>query len=440
MPDNRALDMCADLGVKWIRVDFNWYAIEPAKGKFNWKATDRVVREAESRGLYIFGTLAYTPKWASGGKEIQHPALDPRDWYDFVYIIVSRYSGSVKHWGMWNEPNLPGFFSGTADDYVNKILKIGRDAVKAADPGGLVLGPDLSHRTKRKYRWDKWMKPILESGGGYIDIITHHIYKKSAQKLFRLLGGPTRPWELLPVTELITQSGCAGKPLWITETGWCAYDIGYEDQAELLTELLYLKEIHQWPDKIFIYQLFDDKYQRREFGILTSGLERKPAYTAYKYHIQRYWSSADSTAPGPEITGFPDYIIFEAETDPAHRQGRREKDGWACDPLLHRADYMCIGPEFRSLPGNTSAAVFRILVDDINKDNKDIVSIDIYDSDSGKILGAHKIERSEFKNPFRYQDFIITYSTPAGSRIMPRVFWDGNAYTRANRITITGGK
>ena len=56
----------------------------------------------------------------------------------------------VTHYGIWNEPNLDGFFEGTVQEYVDTILLPGAAAVRTGCQAAgyddcLVLGPDLAH-------------------------------------------------------------------------------------------------------------------------------------------------------------------------------------------------------------------------------------------------------------------------------------------------------
>ena len=125
LPSSSLLDRVAAAGIAWIRVDFNWFMMEPARGVYDWTITDAVVGDARARGLNIYATLAYSPAWATGGQPPNTPPMDPKDWYAFVYTTVSRYRGSIQHWGMWNEPNFKHFFSGSPAQYINTILRVG---------------------------------------------------------------------------------------------------------------------------------------------------------------------------------------------------------------------------------------------------------------------------------------------------------------------------
>src|SRR5262249_37402832 len=65
-------DISAGLGVPWVRLDFDWFRIEPEQGNFLWPEWDRTVTRFAEHGVRMLATLAYTPAWASS-----HPA-NPR--------------------------------------------------------------------------------------------------------------------------------------------------------------------------------------------------------------------------------------------------------------------------------------------------------------------------------------------------------------------------
>ena len=115
LPSSAQLDRVAAAGIAWIRVDFNWYMMQPARERYDWALTDAVVHDARARGLNVYATLAYTPGWANGGQGLNVPPLNADDWYNFVYETVSRYRHYVRHWGMWNEPNFTAFWSGSVE-------------------------------------------------------------------------------------------------------------------------------------------------------------------------------------------------------------------------------------------------------------------------------------------------------------------------------------
>ncbi|MGZ4677541.1 MAG: hypothetical protein ACXV8Y_13495, partial [Acidimicrobiia bacterium] len=59
------LDAVVAAGARWTSIDVDWNSIQPDdEFGFDWSVTDRVVREAATRGLHVVGMLAYSPPWA----------------------------------------------------------------------------------------------------------------------------------------------------------------------------------------------------------------------------------------------------------------------------------------------------------------------------------------------------------------------------------------
>jgi polysaccharide biosynthesis protein PslG len=288
LPSSVLLDRVAAAGIAWIRVDFNWVMMEPARGVYDWTLTDAVVSDARARGLNIYATLAYSPAWATGGQAPNTPPLDPQDWYAFVHTTVSRYRGSVQHWGMWNEPNFKHFFSGSPEQYIDTILRVGAQAVRDADPSGAVLGPELAQEGD----WWVWLYRVLDEAADVIDIVTQHSYQDTGDDVLRRLGGPVPPWNWPTVRDVLRWTGTADKALWLTETGWNTADVSEEAQAASYEQVLAGVEADEWLEKVFFYQLVDEPDNPDQKGILRVDLSPKLAYEAYQRHIASQASTA----------------------------------------------------------------------------------------------------------------------------------------------------
>jgi hypothetical protein len=68
LPSSALLDRVAAAGIAWIRVDFNWYDLQPARDRYDWTLADAVVHDARAGGLNVYATLSYTPAWATAGR------------------------------------------------------------------------------------------------------------------------------------------------------------------------------------------------------------------------------------------------------------------------------------------------------------------------------------------------------------------------------------
>ncbi len=214
LPADSDQEMIKAAGIDWVRLDVNWFQLEPSKGNFQWGYLDKIFDKSHSLGLNVFATLSYTPQWAAANKSCApgqggcsgcntQTLANVGDWQNFVTQVVNRYKGKVKHWGMWNEPNLEHFYCGSPDQYINEILIPGAQAAKAADPSCVVLGPELAGVGGSDAwngdegtclfgacifnGWELSLGYVLSKAGTHIDIIAHHFYKDHAKELATIL-------------------------------------------------------------------------------------------------------------------------------------------------------------------------------------------------------------------------------------------------------------
>lgn len=289
LPDEPQLDLAADLGVDWIRIDFIWAFVEPEQDVFDWARYDQLIAESRERNLRIFATISGTPDWATSGAEGPGVPDDSADWWDICYRAAARYRGWVEAWGMWNEPNLDRFWEGTLVDYRVQILKRGADAVHAADPHALVAGPELAHLNSAN--WEGWMRSCVGGAFEELDVVTHHVYPSgvgAGDVTRKLEEGGSYPWDPPSVRKVLRDLGWFGRPFWLSETGVetdtggaYAQAVFYED---LLMEWFPPDGDAKWIDRLFFYQLLDDpRFPDITFGIAgpPPGLEPKLAFEYY---------------------------------------------------------------------------------------------------------------------------------------------------------------
>ena len=325
LPADDVLDMCVDLGVPWIRIDANWRDVHTGPGAFQFSDVDRVVDHARTRGLSVYMTLAYTPDWVArvprtrsdsyGGND--EPATST-EWVAFVEAAVARYSArGVTHFGLWNEPNLDGFWESAAgvDAYVDRILIPGADAVNRACASCLVLGPDIAHVGN----YDVFLGQVLTRAGSRFDILTHHIYNgwpetgtsiADGDRFLEALEMRRFPFTRASLREVLDAHGYTGE-VWITETGYRATP---GDAAAEARQATYVRRVMEeqlaraWWTNTFFYEITDCGVDDPSctidgFGITrgTRGLPRtfpadyreKPSYLEIRGFVDAH----------PEITG-----------------------------------------------------------------------------------------------------------------------------------------
>ncbi|NMA46548.1 MAG: family 1 glycosylhydrolase [Lentisphaerae bacterium] len=216
------LDLMQAAGIKWARADFTWAQIEPRENEFDFAVYDRVVAEAEKRQVKILPILCYNSKWTKG---FAHENLDA--WARYVRTLVSRYGDRLKHWEVWNEPNI-GFWkpSPNPEQYVS-LLKVSYQTIKAVDPALEVLYGGMAGVAP------KFLEDTLKLGAGaFYDIMNIHPYCYPATIEQRR--------SLVEVDELreILRKYNAPERIWITETGWPTHQSEAPIHARFWAEMI----------------------------------------------------------------------------------------------------------------------------------------------------------------------------------------------------------
>jgi len=77
VPQEAVADEVVEAGIRWVRVDFQWSAVEHERDVYYWKRNDALIDRLEVRGLRIYAGLGATPAWATSGSEFSGMPDDP---------------------------------------------------------------------------------------------------------------------------------------------------------------------------------------------------------------------------------------------------------------------------------------------------------------------------------------------------------------------------
>lgn len=258
---DKAAAMAQAAGVKWTREEFQWNRMEPAKGQYDWTFYDKLVETAERHGISVYGLLAY---WSGWTKPYSLEGID--DYCRWAGAVVSRYKGRVKHWEVWNEPNI-FFWSGPKELYPTLLAKAYR-AIKQADPEAVVLGCSTAGIDLG------FIKRCIDAGSPF-DAVTVHPYRPD-------LADQAFIEELRRTAEV-----AENRRVWITEMGWPTQLNGGTSerrQAELLARSYLCAGASGVCDNMGWYDFRSDGpdpfYNEHNFGVLRNDLAPKPAYRA----------------------------------------------------------------------------------------------------------------------------------------------------------------
>ncbi len=167
---------------------------------FQWHQVDKVIDSLLSIGLRPFVELGSMPAALASGDttifEWQMNVTPPARWEEwgelveaFARHVIDRYgSEEVRQWyfEVWNEPNLPGFWTGSQTDYW-QLFKTAALALSQVDPSLRVGGPASS-----KGAWVKDLIAYCESDQVPIHFVSTHYYP---QDQFNEGGEPVREGE-----------------------------------------------------------------------------------------------------------------------------------------------------------------------------------------------------------------------------------------------------
>lgn len=161
-----SIDEIIASGVKWIHLGADWGSLQTAPGAgpdYNpskWNMTDvmkfdAIVNRLSASGVSMVWTLGFTAPWASsmpGSPNATRYPPAPANWSDwnaFVSVITNRYKGKIKHWEVWNEPDLSGFWLGSVAQYHELLMRASQE-IRATDASNKSLV--AAHRRPRRPR------------------------------------------------------------------------------------------------------------------------------------------------------------------------------------------------------------------------------------------------------------------------------------------------
>jgi hypothetical protein len=241
--DDPAVNVATELGrmrasgISQLRAVFDWAAAQPTgPDSTDLVKLDALVGAAAKRRMAVLPIVIHSPGWAAdqaaGTDAYAAPPKDPATYAAFLATLVRRYgpAGSfwaqnaglprmpIRRWQIWNEPNIPRFWSRRpfAKSYA-ALLKASDAAIAAADPGARVLLGGLTNGVDSP-AWEALAELYAAGGGGHFDVIAVHPYTGTSGRVIETIrrvraaaarhGGARTP---IALTELSWSSGGGGR-------------------------------------------------------------------------------------------------------------------------------------------------------------------------------------------------------------------------------------
>lgn len=302
-------------GAGWTRIFFRWDVIQPG-GPSDWKPTnvpDPLLEAEIASGREVAAVLIGTPAWATeSGTSTAVPPLEY--WGDFVYKIATQYKGRIKHWIIWNQPDVTDATSpnhtwdGTVEDYYH-LLKEGYQKIKGVDPAMQVHLAGLTYTFDRDRSQPQYLSRLLEviqadpeaaSQNYYFDVVSYHLYYN-----------PRQTFEALTeVRSILDAHGIGNKPIWLNETNAppsddyleplaapAATSVTLEEQSAYVIQTFALA-LAGGAERVAFNKLRNDNPHPESvepYGLLRADNSRRPAFAAFQA-VTKYFANTQKAS------------------------------------------------------------------------------------------------------------------------------------------------
>jgi hypothetical protein len=315
------IDMVKQTKAKVTRIDILWSKVAPTQPAnptnpndpaYDWSRLDAIFTGLTAANITPIVSTYSTPDWAVQGRNTAHEteynpnAPRPTQFADFMQAVVTRYNGffippgasaplpRVRHFEIWNEPNLKNFFRVNTRSTVAAYAKLVTAAypkIKLANSSAQVIagvGGPRSTSGQGNVSARVWLNTLTSSRAVKFDAYSQHIYpsrgplfrSKSYDKAF-----PT--WRSLPEIFEALDKKKKGMKLYITEAGYTTGSTDFRttkvskgQQRTFLKQLFGLKDVKSTRVAAVVwFNLQDNK--NWPGGLITAAGVKKPAYNAF---------------------------------------------------------------------------------------------------------------------------------------------------------------
>jgi hypothetical protein len=275
------LDLIAEAGFKFIRMDLTWEAVERQKGVYEFDKTgyDSLTEGAAKRGIRILYILDYSNRLYESERSVR-TEQGRIAFAAFAAAAAARYAGRGILWEIWNESNIEIFWKPRPDvnDYC-RLVEAASAQIKKADKNALVVAPATSTIPF------KWLEDCFKRGMlNWIDVLSVHPYRPHPPETV------IKDYEKL--RDLIKRYAPGDKEIPIISGEWGYSNINWDSsrltnrqQAQYLVREFLINLYQKVPVSIW-YDWKNDgtnpDEREHHFGLVCHDLNPKDAYTAAK--------------------------------------------------------------------------------------------------------------------------------------------------------------
>ena len=186
---HRATPWVGKLGVKWARCQTGWARTETTKGTYEFGWLDDVVDGLLAVGVQPWFNLGYgNPLYSPGADEAAvgwAPVFDEaarQAWVRYTRAIAEHFAGRVRHWEIWNEPNISHFWKPKKSDPADyaDLVKMTAPEIRRRVPDAVIIGCATAGIDTG------FVRGCLAHGlAEHVDKVTYHPYRRRPEAGYR---------------------------------------------------------------------------------------------------------------------------------------------------------------------------------------------------------------------------------------------------------------
>ena len=233
----------------------------------------RIVELTEAYGLRLMVRLSNPPAWSRADPNAgdNAPPDDLGDYVNYAVAVARRYRDRIRHYQIWNEPNIYPEWGNQAIDPAGYAEMLCRTyaALKAVDPEIVIISaaiaPTIALDGARDLSDLVFLQALYDKGGGdCFDVLSAQGYGlRSGPADRRLRATSVNVGRHAYYRDIMVRNGDAQKPIWLSEAAWNAtldadlppeqislygnYGNTTQAQAARYMPMLYDRAQREWP-------------------------------------------------------------------------------------------------------------------------------------------------------------------------------------------------